>query len=114
MVDLLCDTPDKAQFLKPGGGHARIFGPDGSPLAEPLAENAEGLLVAEIDLSMIAYAKSAADPVGHYSRPDVVRLTFNSNPNPVVMPFNLEHKVISNTFECDRHEEEKESGEVTQ
>ena len=87
MVALLCDTPDKQALLKPGGGHARIFGPDGSPMAEPLSDDEEGLLVAEIDLDFIAYAKSAADPVGHYSRPDVLRLLFNSRPNPVVMSF---------------------------
>lgn len=87
MYELLCDTPDKQQFLQPGGGYARIFAPDGSPLGEPLGEKEEGLLVAEIDLGMIAYAKAAADPVGHYSRPDVFRLMFNRKPNPVVMPF---------------------------
>ena len=87
MYELLCDTPDKQQFLQPGGGYARIFAPDGSPLGEPLGEKEEGLLVAEIDLSMIAYAKAAADPVGHYSRPDVFRLMFNRKPNRVVMPF---------------------------
>lgn len=87
MYDELCDTPDKQQFLQPGGGHARIYGPDGSPLAEPLGTDEEGLLIAEIDLAMIAYAKSAADPVGHYSRPDVTRLLFNSRPTPVVMSF---------------------------
>lgn len=87
MYDELCDTPDKQQFLQPGGGHARIYGPDGSPLAEPLGADEEGLLIAEIDLAMIAYAKSAADPVGHYSRPDVTRLLFNSRPTPVVMSF---------------------------
>ncbi len=87
MYDMLCDTPDKQQFLQPGGGFARIFGPDGAPLGDTLDENEEGLVVAEIDLGMIAYAKSAADPVGHYSRPDVLRLMFNSSPNPVVMPF---------------------------
>lgn len=87
MYEELCDTPDKQQFLQPGGGHARIYGPDGSPLAEPLGTDEEGLLIAEIDLAMIAYAKSAADPVGHYSRPDVTRLLFNSRPNPVVMSF---------------------------
>ena len=31
MVDLLCDTPAKQQFLQEGGGHAMIFGPDGAP-----------------------------------------------------------------------------------
>ena len=87
MIERLCDTPEKNQFIRAGGGHARIFGPDGSPLAEPLDEHAEGLLVAEIDLGMIAYAKAAADPAGHYSRPDVTRLMFNPEPAPRVMNF---------------------------
>jgi aliphatic nitrilase len=29
---------------------------------------------------MIAVAKAAADPAGHYSRPDVTRLLFNNRP----------------------------------
>ncbi|WP_293396035.1 carbon-nitrogen hydrolase family protein [Nevskia sp.] len=77
MVELLCDTPQKRQLLKAGGGAAMIFGPDGSPLCEPLPPDQEGLLIADIDLSLITLAKSAADPVGHYSRPDVVRVVFN-------------------------------------
>ncbi|MEX3009763.1 carbon-nitrogen hydrolase family protein [Hoeflea sp. TYP-13] len=87
MCELLCDTPDKQQFLQPGGGFARIFAPDGSPVGEPLGEHEEGLLIAEIDLGAIAFAKAAADPIGHYSRPDVLRLMFNKRANPAVMPF---------------------------
>jgi len=33
---------------------------------------------------MIAIAKSAADPAGHYSRPDVTRLLVNRSPAPRV------------------------------
>ncbi len=95
MYEMLCDTPDKQQFLQIGGGFARIFGPDGAPLGEPLAEDEEGLLIAEIDLAMIAYAKAAADPVGHYSRPDVMRLMFNPRANPVVMSFDDGMKVAA-------------------
>jgi aliphatic nitrilase len=87
MVEMMCDTPTKRELLKVGGGHARIFGPDGAPLVTPLAPEAEGLVVADIDLDMITYAKSAADPVGHYSRPDVLRLMFNNQATPRVVPF---------------------------
>lgn len=80
MVDELCDTPDKTALIKAGGGHACVFGPDGSPLAEKLAPDQEGLLYADIDLGMIGVAKQAADPAGHYARPDVTRLLFNNQP----------------------------------
>lgn len=75
--DMLCDTDFKRELLPIGGGTARIFGPDGSPLADPLAEDEEGLLFADIDLGAIALAKAAADPNGHYSRPDVFQLSVN-------------------------------------
>lgn len=77
-LDLFCgDDPVKRQLLQRGGGFARVYGPDGRPLAEPLPEDAEGILYADIDLSVIPIAKAAADPVGHYSRPDVTRLLLN-------------------------------------
>jgi aliphatic nitrilase len=84
MVELLCDTEDKKELLKPGGGFAMIFGPDGSPLAEAIPEDQEGVLYADLDLGMISIAKSAADPVGHYSRPDVLRLLVNPSASPPV------------------------------
>jgi aliphatic nitrilase len=58
-----------------GGGYARIYGPDGALLTEPLDSHEEGLVYADIDLSVIDIAKKFADPVGHYSRPDVFTLT---------------------------------------
>ncbi len=89
MVEMLCDTPDKRELLRPGGGFAMIFGPDGRPLAEPLPEDTEGLVCADIDLGLIAIAKSAADPAGHYSRPDVTRLLLNTESAPRVQHFSL-------------------------
>ena len=82
IIETLIDTDDKAEMLPKGGGFSNIFGPDGSPLVTPLPETEEGLLVTELDLSMIVLSKSAADPVGHYSRPDVTRLLLNTNPAP--------------------------------
>jgi aliphatic nitrilase len=77
MYDILVDNEAQAELISVGGGYAQIFGPDGSPLCEQLPETEEGLLFAEIDLGAIAIAKSFADPVGHYSRPDVTRLLLN-------------------------------------
>jgi nitrilase len=76
-LDLFCDTPEKRELLELGGGWARFFGPDGGDLTEPLPHTEEGILYADIDLSQIPVAKAAADPVGHYSRPDVLSLRFN-------------------------------------
>jgi len=83
--DLFCDTDLKKQLLLQGGGFTRIYGPEGSSLAEPLAETEEGILYADLDFSLIAIAKSAADPVGHYSRPDIFRLQVNLRPNPTIV-----------------------------
>jgi len=77
MIEQMVDTPEQAELLLPGGGFAQIYGPDGAPLCEPLPQHEEGLLFADIDLGAIAIAKSFADPVGHYSRPDVTRLLLN-------------------------------------
>lgn len=95
MIELLVDTPDKAQFIRQGGGYSMIFAPDGSPLCKHLAENEEGILYADIDLSLISIAKSVADPVGHYARPDVTRLMFNKNGANSVEAFSTPMKTVA-------------------
>ncbi|CEH12294.1 Carbon-nitrogen hydrolase [Ceraceosorus bombacis] len=64
-------------FLPPGGGCAAIFAPDGRELTTPLPCAQEGILYAEIDYSMSNATKLLADCVGHYSRPDLLRLSVN-------------------------------------
>lgn len=85
MAELLCTDETKRQLLREGGGFARIYAPDGSPIGDTLPENEEGLVIADIDLGMISLAKSAADPAGHYARPDVTRLLFNKTPGDRVV-----------------------------
>ncbi len=89
MYDLLVETDEQAALIEVGGGYAQIYAPDGRPLCEPLAHTEEGLLFADIDLGTIAIAKSFADPVGHYSRPDVTRLLLNREPQPTVEDFDV-------------------------
>ncbi len=86
--DILCEgDPDKEALCRVGGGYTRIYAPDGQSIGTDIPDTEEGLVMADIDLGMIAYAKAAADPAGHYSRPDVTRLMLNSKPQRPVMAF---------------------------
>ncbi|OZE44920.1 amidohydrolase [Rhodococcus sp. 05-2254-6] len=85
MIDIMCTDDAKRTMLTAGGGHARIFAPDGQLMHEPLAPDAEGIVYADIDTSIISIAKAAADPAGHYSRPDVTRLWLDKTPGDRVV-----------------------------
>jgi aliphatic nitrilase len=86
MIEQLCgDDPTKRQLLLEGGGFTGIYAPDGQLISQPLPEGEEGLVFAEIDLGLIALAKAAADPAGHYSRPDVTRLLLDKTPGDRVV-----------------------------
>jgi nitrilase len=56
-----------------GRGGSAILGPDGNYLADPLWDD-EGILYAELDPQRLAEERQRFDPVGHYHRPDVLRL----------------------------------------
>ncbi|MGV9869116.1 carbon-nitrogen hydrolase family protein [Rhodococcus koreensis] len=77
---LFCHDATSERFLRAGGGCSRIWGPDGASLGTPLGLEEEGLLIADLDFENIELARSAADPVGHYSRPDVFQVHLNRAP----------------------------------
>jgi aliphatic nitrilase len=85
MHAMLCTDETKRQLLRAGGGYTRIYGPDGAPLGETIPEGEEGIVYADIDLGVISLAKAAADPAGHYARPDVTRLWLNKTPGDRVV-----------------------------
>ena len=57
-------------------GGSCIAGPDGKWILEPVA-NTEGLLIQTIDFNRVLEERQNFDPVGHYSRPDVLQLKVN-------------------------------------
>jgi nitrilase len=73
----LVDLADEPDVMCAGG--SVIISPMGEVLAGPLWD-AEGLLVAELDFSILAKSKLDFDVVGHYARKDVFNLEVKHQP----------------------------------
>jgi len=86
------DIPDSVPYAKlirkhapkvMANGGSCIAGPNGAFLIAPL-KNKEQLLVAEIDYMEVLKERQNFDVAGHYSRPDVTRLTVNRERQSIV------------------------------
>jgi nitrilase len=73
-------TPNEAlQRGLRGGCMTAIISPEGRHLAPPLTEG-EGILVADLDLSLIVKRKRMMDSVGHYARPELISVQLDQRP----------------------------------
>jgi len=68
---IIADAPN---VLANGG--SCIAGPDGEWIVAPVVGQEE-LIIASIDFNRVLEERQNFDPVGHYSRPDVTKLTVN-------------------------------------
>ncbi len=79
-------TTDPAlQKVLRGGCNTAIISPEGQHLATPLREG-EGMVIADLDMSLITKRKRMMDSVGHYARPELLSLNINERPAAVITP----------------------------
>lgn len=98
-------TPEPAlQKALRGGCHSAIVSPEGVHLAPPLTEG-EGMVVADLDLALIAKRKRMMDSVGHYARPELLSLAIDCRPARTTMPL---HANDNDTPESPSHETERD------
>jgi len=75
--------PDDKHLIR---GGSVIMSPMGEVLAGPLFDR-EGLISASINLEDIIKARYDMDPTGHYSRPDIFKLSVDEGERPPVSSF---------------------------
>ncbi|MBC8129758.1 MAG: Nit6803 family nitriliase [Rhizobiaceae bacterium] len=74
-----------------GGCCTAIISPEGAHVVPPMKEG-EGILFADMDLSLALKRKRMMDSIGHYARPELLSLTIDNREKPMVhaeIPFDL-------------------------
>lgn len=66
-----------------GGGMSGFMGPDGKWLSEPHRDD-DAIIVADLDLGVLALPRFFADSGGHYARPDVFTFGVNTSAQEVL------------------------------
>lgn len=94
-IQNLCRADAQRQVMAYGHGFTRTISLTGQVIAK-MEHDAEGALVADIDLGLIPVAKYFMDPAGHYSTPGNMQLFVDaSRQKPVFILGEEEPKALS-------------------
>ena len=82
------NTPHLKEILKNApailaNGGSCIAGPDGEWIVSPITEK-EDLIISTIDFNRVLEERQNFDAVGHYSRPDITKLTVNRERQSII------------------------------
>jgi len=77
-IESLTADPALQKGLR-GGCNTAIISPEGRHVVPPLTSG-EGILIADLDMSLITKRKRMMDSVGHYARPELLSLLINDRP----------------------------------
>jgi nitrilase len=73
-------SPDeKLRKALRGGCLTAIVSPEGAHVVPPITQG-EGILVADLDMGLIVKRKRMMDSVGHYARPELLKLVLDNRP----------------------------------
>src|SRR6202158_3614795 len=70
---------DKLRKALRGGCMTAILSPEGADVVPPLTQG-EGILTADLDMGLIVKRKRMMDSVGHYARPELLKLVLDNRP----------------------------------
>lgn len=110
-VQSLTDDPAMQKAVRDGCNTA-IITPEGKHLVPPLTEG-EGMLVADLDMTLIDKRKRMMDSVGHYARPELLSLRMQNSPSQYVdAMFNETTETVAVDNAGETHDEFKLYSEV--